>query len=128
MTIAEKIDEAVSAHTYWFIQLRVAIIEGNSQFKPEIVRTDNNCDFGKWLYGDFPRETVGTALFESIRNLHAEFHVEAARILELAITGKKDEALALLESDSKIRKCSMALIGKLSELKLQFVALAPKEL
>ncbi len=117
MTNVERIDEAVSAHTHWFIKLRVAIIEGSSQFKPEIVRTDTNCDFGNWLYGDFPREVAGSHLLAEIRALHSEFHKEAAHILELAIAGKKDEALSLLDDDSKIRKCSADLLNRLSILK-----------
>jgi hypothetical protein len=113
----EKIDNAISAHTNWFIRLRVAISEGISQFKPENVRPDNNCDFGKWLYGDFPQQVKGTPLYSEIKTLHAEFHKEAAHILELALMGKKNEALALVENHSKIRKCSTDLIGKLTQLK-----------
>jgi hypothetical protein len=117
MTNAKKIDDAVSAHTYYFIKLRVAISEGISQFKPEIIRTDNSCDFGRWLYGEFPKEAVGASLYVEIKELHAQFHREAARILELAIAGRKDEALALLEDHSEIRKCSTVLLAKLNELK-----------
>ncbi len=113
----EKIDNAISAHTNWFIRLRVAINEGTSQFSPENVRPDNNCDFGKWLYGDFPPQVKGTPLYSEIKTLHAEFHKEAAHILELALKGKKNEALALVENSSKIRKCSTELIGKLTKLK-----------
>ena len=117
MTKIERIEEAVSAHTHWFIKLRVAIIEGSSQFKPDIVRIDTNCDFGKWLYGDFPQEVAGSSLYTEIKTLHSEFHIEAAHILELAIAGNKDEALSLLDDGSKIRKCSADLLNRLSILK-----------
>jgi hypothetical protein len=117
MSYTEKIDSAVSAHTNWFIKLRMAINEGQSQFSPENVRPDNNCEFGKWLYGDFPSKAKSTPLFLEIKTLHGEFHREAARILELALQGKKSEALGLLENTSKIRRCSTDLITKLTQLK-----------
>jgi len=117
VTNADRIEEAVSAHTHWFIKLRVAIIEGSSRFNPDAVRTDTNCDFGKWLYAEFPQEAAGSELFTEIKNLHADFHKQAAHILELAIRGRKDEALMLLEDGAKIRTCSANLIDRLSGLK-----------
>ncbi len=117
MTNAEKIDAAISAHSEWFIKLRVAINEGTSQFKPETVRTDNQCEFGKWLYGKFPAELKESESFSQIKKLHAEFHREAGSILALALAGKRQEALAGMDANSNIRKCSTALVRSLNSLK-----------
>jgi hypothetical protein len=115
-----QIDDAIHAHTQWFIKLRVAIDRGSSEFNPDVVKTDNNCIFGKWLYGDFPASKKGTVLYSEIKDLHAKFHAEAARILALAIAGQKDVALAGMETDSHIRQISAALMAKLNDLKKQF--------
>ena len=46
-----KIVDAIHAHTQWFVRLRLAIDKASSEFNPEAVKADNNCAFGKWLYG-----------------------------------------------------------------------------
>jgi hypothetical protein len=115
VTEAEKITAAIDAHTQWFVKLCIAIHSGTSQFKPEIVRTDDNCEFGKWLRSDFPDRNMPN--IQEIKLLHAKFHQQAAEVLALAITGKRDEALKLLEIASGIRKSSTELVGKLMQFK-----------
>ena len=114
---AEKIDAALKAHSEWFIRLRMAVEQGTSTFDPGIVATDNHCEFGKWLYGDFPQEWKGLPLFTEIKGIHKQFHIEAARILRLAIGGKKEEALASLGVGTPVRKISTDLVTKLYKLK-----------
>lgn len=115
----QSIDAAVDAHTKWFTRLRMAIETGSSDFKPETVRPDNLCDFGKWLYHEYPSAIKNDPLYPQIKQLHAEFHRQAAEILGLAISGKKTEAQRLLEDSSKIRKTSLDLITALRTLKAQ---------
>jgi hypothetical protein len=112
-----KIDAAIAAHGQWITRLHTAIREGTSDFKPAVVATDNACEFGKWLYGDFPAELKGTPVFEAIRQAHADFHKTAAGILTLALQGRKAEALALLEPRSEFMTQSGRLVLKLRALK-----------
>ena len=109
MTAKEQIDNAIGAHGMWKARLRSAIDTGKSDFKTEIVRTDNNCDFGKWLHGAIAPELKNSPAYPSIVKAHAEFHQEAGRILQLAVSGKKAEAEKELAPGSKFSNLSSQL-------------------
>ncbi len=100
MSNQEDIDKALIAHGAWKQRLNAAIESGSSQFQVSQVREDNRCDFGKWFYS-LPAEIRETDIGRKIQKIHAEFHVEAARILDLALKGKKEEALRALSSESR---------------------------
>jgi hypothetical protein len=116
--IRSQVDGAIHAHTQWLVRLQLAIKNATSEFKPEIVKTDNNCAFGKWLYSEIPDEIKKTPLYEEIKQLHASFHQRAGEILDLALQKKQAEALRLMD-EGGLRKTSYALVGKLSTLKNQ---------
>jgi hypothetical protein len=105
-----QIDAAVNAHGKWITELRIAIEEGSSAFDPEIVRTDNHCAFGKWLYDDFPKSPESRQLFDDIRDKHAKFHRMAANILQLAISGHAEAALKLMDYKGEFMRLSGELI------------------
>jgi hypothetical protein len=113
----QKIDAAAAAHGQWLTRLRTAIETGTSEFKPQVVATDNACDFGKWLYGEFPAALRGTPAYEAIRTAHAKFHASAAKILQLAIDGRKGEALKLMDPQGEFMTLSGSLLLKLRALK-----------
>jgi hypothetical protein len=117
---AKLVDAAINAHGLWIGRLRGAIEAGSSDFKPEAVRADNQCDFGRWLYGNFPASLRGTPVHEEIRALHAKFHVHAAEVLRLATTGKKGEAVAAMDSRADFLRTSGALVLKLTMLKSRY--------
>lgn len=120
MNYLEAIDAAVEAHTKWFTRLGMAIQQGTSEFKPDTVKLDNQCDFGKWLYSSFPHSPSNQQLFGQIKSAHARFHQQAAEILQLAISGKKDEALHLMDNGAPLRKTSHELLNLLRMLKKTF--------
>ncbi len=97
MVNKEAIEAALAAHSQWKKRLQDAIATGTSEFKPDVVKADNVCQFGKWLYG-LPTEETKSEDFPKVKALHADFHKVAAEILQLAISGKKEEALKRLES------------------------------
>jgi Chemoreceptor zinc-binding domain len=90
------IDSALTAHSLWEKRLLEAIEKGESEFKVVEVKKDNMCQFGQWLY-NLPDVDKKTIEFENIKTLHAEFHKTAASILELGLSGKKDDALKRIE-------------------------------
>ncbi|MCM8813413.1 MAG: CZB domain-containing protein [Candidatus Omnitrophica bacterium] len=104
MGIKEKVDAAIRAHLQWFVRLRMAVDEGSSEFNPLVVQTDNKCEFGRWLYSEFPAQQKSLPLCAEIKDLHAQFHTEAAKILRLALNNKKEEALKALAVGAVIRK------------------------
>lgn len=110
MSLQEEIKKAIGAHGLWKARLVAAIETGKSEFVPEKVCTDNQCDFGKWLYGVTITSADKTGShYESVRKLHAEFHKIAAKILELALAGKKDEAKKMMDPGSEFASLSSKL-------------------
>ena len=106
---SDQIQKALLAHGAWKQRLRAAIAEGQSEYAVSQVRLDDRCDFGKWFYSLSPSLRTG-AEAKAIQSIHAEFHQEASRILDLALHGQKDEALADLGASGSYT----ALSGRLA--------------
>ncbi len=115
--VAAKVDAAIDAHTRWISRLRLAIEKGTSEHSVAGVRTDNQCEFGKWLYHEFPPSLKSGPEYSAIRELHAAFHRSAASILEMALSHKQEEAIAAMEPGKAFRSASLALISALGRLK-----------
>lgn len=116
MSIVEQIDKAVAAHGMWKARLRQAIDAGKSDFTAAGVSVDNQCEFGKWLYS-LPAADRQGAEWQKVRDLHAKFHREAARVLGLAVGGKKADAESGLATGSQFAKISLELTGAMIEWK-----------
>jgi hypothetical protein len=100
MNITEALDQALAAHAKWKYRLMDAIDTGKSEFRVADVRTDNACQFGKWLLA-LPLSERLSENYRKVRALHAEFHGMAADVLELALAGRKDEATAAMAFGSR---------------------------
>ena len=96
MAHSEEIDKALAAHAKWKERLAGALESGRSDFTAGKVRADDACDFGKWLYG-LPATMRDKPPGSDVRALHAAFHQEAAKVLDLALRGRKAEAGAALD-------------------------------
>jgi hypothetical protein len=88
--------EIIRAHVMWKQRL-TALLAGESTetLDPETIRLDNRCALGQWIYGE------GAAMahlprYEEVRELHAQFHRNAADVVQLFSAGQIDEAQALL--------------------------------
>ncbi|MBF0301266.1 MAG: CZB domain-containing protein [Oligoflexia bacterium] len=112
-----RIEMAIEAHLLWFAQLKNAIEFGHSNYTPEIVRSDNLCELGKWLVNDFPTICLNCDEFEKIKSLHTKFHIDAAKVFDLALKGNQLEAIKAFELDSALMKDSVELILALKKLK-----------
>ncbi len=69
---------------------------GNLNSRCRLLKKDNECQFGKWLYSLSPAE-MGTEDYQKVKALHADFHRIAGQILEMALTNKKAEALKMID-------------------------------
>ena len=116
MASIDEINKAIGAHGMWKQRLRQAIDTGQSEFSVERVRPDNLCDFGKWLHA-LPAKDSSSAHWKSVQELHAKFHTEAARVLELAVKGQKQKAEAGLSPDSGFAKISLELTSAMMKWK-----------
>jgi hypothetical protein len=108
MTILEALDHAIAAHAKWKYRLMEAIDTGKSQWRVSDVRTDNACEFGKWLIA-LPLSQRLSEHSKKVRALHAEFHGLAADVLELALAGRKAEATAAMALRSRFAEVSSNL-------------------
>ncbi|MEI7741995.1 MAG: CZB domain-containing protein [bacterium] len=113
----QEIDPAIGAHGMWKAHLRDAIENGTSEFQPNVVATDNNCAFGKWLHGDISPELKNSKTYPTIVQYHATFHKEAAKILQLALIGEKDEAEKKMSALSEFAAISSSLTSTMVEWK-----------
>ena len=112
----DVITKAIAAHGQWKQRLREAVATGKSEWRPEVVKTDNACDLGKWIYGEAKASMPGHPGVEEVRRLHAEFHQEAAKVLTLALLGRRAEAEAAMALNSPFSRVSTALVGALKKL------------
>ena len=116
----EMIQKAIAAHASWKARLRTAIDTGKFDATPAVVRTDNRCEFGKWLYGpDFTAGEKATRNYRSAVELHAKFHQEAANVVDLATSGRKSEAEQAIGLEGGYSKASSALTKELVQWRLK---------
>lgn len=116
MSELHPIDHAIAAHARWKSNLRQAIETGRSDYTVERVRPDHVCEFGRWLL-DRPVAEKLTQHYRTVRDLHARFHMEAARVLELALAGKRDEANAAMAIGGPFSKISTKLTAAITAWK-----------
>lgn len=116
MSYAEEIDKALVAHGAWKLRLKSAIGTGNTDIQVSQVQTDNHCEFGKWFYR-LPVPVRTTELGLKVQDLHARFHVEAALVLDLALKGRREEAVQAIALGSRYATISGQLALSLSQWK-----------
>lgn len=99
-TILQEIKKAVGAHAAWKLKLTTAVSTGKTKLDPATVKCDDQCDFGKWLYGPTIDNDLKSGMpYKVITRLHAEFHVCASKILEQVIQGDATAASVQLEGE-----------------------------
>ena len=86
-----EITKHIAGHSKWKQRLRQAIDTGQSEWEVAGVKPDNLCEFGKWVHA-MPPDVKSTDHCKKVIELHARFHVAAAAVLDLALSGKKEEA------------------------------------
>jgi len=103
--VANMIYMAIVAHTIWKKRLREVIDTGINAYdtNPE------HCKFGTWLREKYD-ELSQYEIYETVRNLHYEFHREAEKVIQLALSGKVREANLAIEYGSDFDKTSRKLI------------------
>ncbi len=116
MAYSKEIDEAIAAHHMWKQHFHSAITQGASIFRLAQVETDQVCDFGQWFYG-LPASVQEAEQGQAIRQLHAAFHTEAARILLLALDAHVAEAAQALEPGHLYAQLSEQLISAMTQWK-----------
>lgn len=110
MAYEQAIDKAISTHGVWKMRLRTAIGGGTLDIPPNVIRSDNHCDFGKWLYGgEICSSDRSKGHYLAVKKLHAEFHVTAAKVAELVAVGRLEEARRMMASSGEYSVVSAKL-------------------
>ncbi len=118
-------EQAVSAHKEWKTAFERAVRSGGSDLKVEVVRADNRCLLGMWLYGDGQQAIANPTASHMLRDIHAEFHAAAANVLLLAVAGRIHEAVAALSDDSPYLQWSTLLVAALERYEYSLDAPQP---
>ncbi len=109
------IRKAIVAHSAWTARLKAAIQSRKLDVPVETVRADNQCPFGKWLYGtEIPAAKMQTDHYQTSKRLHAQFHEEAAKVAQMALSGQKDAADKAMGPSSDYVRISSALTDVLT--------------
>jgi hypothetical protein len=106
--LADQVQRALVAHGAWKVRLAQAIETGSSEFLPSAVSKDDQCALGKWLYVDID-PVLKSDPYDTIRKLHADFHLAAAGVLDMALAGRKAEAQAAMDTGHDFGRASTRL-------------------
>ncbi len=106
----EAIKKAIAAHGMWKTRLRNAMDTGRLETPVASIRVDNQCDFGKWLYGTSINPQLKLSEhYKKVKELHASFHQLAAKVAELILSGKKGEAEKMMDMQGEYTTASEKL-------------------
>ena len=98
--ILQEIKKATGAHGAWKLKLTSAVSLGSTKLDPKTVKCDDQCDFGKWLYGSTIDNDMKSSMpYKVITRLHAEFHVCASQVLAQVVDGNIKGASNQLEGE-----------------------------
>jgi methyl-accepting chemotaxis protein len=110
---SNELRDALAAHAQWKTRLKNAVESGTSEFDPAVVARDDRCAFGKWLHGAAATDAGRSPHYASCTQAHAQFHVDAAEVLELAVAGRRAEADAKLSLSGAFCRSSAAVSSEI---------------
>jgi len=110
MGMNDEIKQAVADHGKWKNTLKKAIDTGKFEVDIITLKNDSHCNFGKWLYGSaITEEDKKSRNYQKVHELHVAFHEKAAKVAQLAISGKKAAAEKMLGLNGEFTTASAAL-------------------
>jgi methyl-accepting chemotaxis protein len=106
---------AIGAHAAWNARLKAAIAGGQLDTPVSTIKADDQCQFGKWLYGSsLSAEDRHSQHYHTTRQLHAQFHEEASRIAQLAVSGQREAAAKAMSPSADYARISSSLTDALT--------------
>jgi hypothetical protein len=107
---------ATTAHAAWTSRLRAAIGSKKLDIPISTVKVDNQCQFGKWLYGEQLSDAEKqTENYRTVKQLHAQFHEAASGVAQLATSGQSAAAEHAMAPASDYGRVSSALTAALNK-------------
>ncbi|MEI6557160.1 MAG: CZB domain-containing protein [Rhodospirillaceae bacterium] len=114
-----EITEATGFHAAWKRRLRQAIDSGQSEMSVDEVGDDQGCAFGRWLRSAAFSGADGDREYETVCQLHTQFHRVAAATLQLALAGNRKEAEHCMAAGGIFAETSARLMRALGGWKRQ---------
>ena len=116
MPDVEVINRGIAAHARWKYRLFDAVETGRSEWTVEGIRSDDQCEFGRWL-GSLSAADLSDEHCVKVKAMHTEFHQVAAEVLSLALAGRKEEAQEAIALGSRFALVSSNLTMAMSDWK-----------
>ena len=118
-------DGAVEAHKAWKGRLFVYIGNPDGSFTHSTVTDDTACELGKWIYGGATAAYRQEAEFVELKIAHAQFHLEAAKVIWKVNHGEETSEEMLVGSRSTYAIASDEVISRILRMKERFPAGTP---
>jgi len=85
-----EIEKAMGAHGLWKNRLKQVLNTGVTDIPVATIQLDNQCAFGKWLYGSAltPADTASVH-YKTVKELHAQFHKAASHVAACGVRGDR---------------------------------------
>jgi len=90
-------------------------IYGTGQLDRTAVARDDDCEIGRWLYGEGLKYQK-LSEYRHARDLHAAFHRRAAKVVGMVDRGRRLEAAADLAPGGELRDLSASLAQAFNRL------------
>lgn len=98
-------DEAIRSHREWKTRFLVAMAKQEQMNVAEIA-SDRCCKFGEWLLAEAGPKFGQLRSYQHCIEVHAAFHVEAAKVAQRINEGQVNEANHMLGYDTPYTKAS----------------------
>ncbi len=110
MSSKNEIKNAIGSHGIWKKKLKNAVDSGKIDIQISAIEAENQCNFGKWLYGNTISEKAKNSIhYQKVRELHAAFHEKASKVAQFATSGRKEVAMKMLEVNGEFTTASADL-------------------
>ncbi|HEX8988136.1 MAG TPA: CZB domain-containing protein [Rhodocyclaceae bacterium] len=119
------VEDAMSSHLIWKLHLEHALAGAeplNPGLTSTVARDVDQCSLGRWIADKAPRYE-GIAEFDALMLAHAEFHAEAAAVLEKIEAGDACGARVLM--GGPFQAASRRIINALYGMKKREAEAAP---
>jgi len=111
---------AIDAHAKWKIRLEEYIQgTGKEGLQAAVVSRDDQCTLGKWLHGPGKERFGHLPAFGEASACHVEFHRCAGEVVALVESGRKDDALRMVEDGEYARASDAVTVALVRLFKLE---------
>ena len=110
-------DDAIEAHGAWKASLFAYIGDPDGSLTHSAVTDDTACNLGRWIYGDATTAYRRDMEFVELKIAHAQFHLEAAKVLWKVNHGEETSQEILVGSRSAYAIASDEVVSRILRMK-----------